>query len=680
MTEVDGDNDQQRWNTTPLTWTDAAIAVTLALLALLARWPFIERGETLLHSDEAMVGIMAQDIAAGRKYPIYFYGQRYMGAMESYTIAFLLRYFENPIHALRLAPALYFTLMVAAQYLMLTRWYGRAGGVMGALTLIAAPPLFMHWSIAARGGYIEVLLVGTLVLWAYGEWFVARERPSPVHLALFGALLGFGRWLNQTILVFAAPVVLHALMQGPIARRREQWLSARKPLDRLGNRWFGSWPLQLPLLGLLLIFAVTACWSVTKRDDVFVHLPLYGFLPTPVGGVIVLLLLLAIALVLRSRTTFFTWARAGLEPSAPFLFGFLLGSGFELLYMAQHLWSGKPLEDMLPLGPRAPWTIGEPLDYFWRALLLFTTPDGTPIIHLNLLGREHTTLPLAPWMATVLFIAQWLLLPALLVLAIRFYKHRGQEIATLFRLTPTCYSPSALLLTGLCSLFALYIFGGMTVSFTTNRYLVPMWAFLPGLLTAAVISPRATSSGTTEPADVGRVENTIDGRALIAIAACWMIWSFGQYSFSTRLGRPHDLHRVADALVQRAPGPVLAELFDAHLLNYLTKQQVRLGEFHAFWPRLLHLRADLPADGPVTYLVETVDRDWTLQWRDTGWPGDAPPETQRILYPKLKKLQREQPQKVLRREPLTEGFELWTIQKPLREPDISTGKKTSNQK
>ena len=143
------------WLRYPLARADWALAALLLVAALLVRWPFIAKGETLLHSDEAIVGLMAQDIAAGERFPIYFYGQRYMGALEAYVIAAVSPLFDDQIHALRFGPACFLALLTAVQYLMLTRWFGRRGGLIGAMVLLAASPMFTQWSISARGGYIE---------------------------------------------------------------------------------------------------------------------------------------------------------------------------------------------------------------------------------------------------------------------------------------------------------------------------------------------------------------------------------------------------------------------------------------------------------------------------------------------------------------------------------------------
>jgi len=139
---------------------------------------FHHQGETLLHSDEAIVGIMAQDIAEGRRLPIYFYGQRYMGALEAYVIAALSPLFDDPIHALRFGPALFFAALCVLQYLMLTRWFGRVWRDNWSGDAAGRSPMFMQWSISARGGYIEILVWGTALLWTYSEWFANEKSKS----------------------------------------------------------------------------------------------------------------------------------------------------------------------------------------------------------------------------------------------------------------------------------------------------------------------------------------------------------------------------------------------------------------------------------------------------------------------------------------------------------------------
>ena len=66
---------------------DGAVAAAWFALAILARLPFVLRAEGVLDHDQSVVGLMALDIAAGRRFPIFFDGQRYMSAVEGYVAA-----------------------------------------------------------------------------------------------------------------------------------------------------------------------------------------------------------------------------------------------------------------------------------------------------------------------------------------------------------------------------------------------------------------------------------------------------------------------------------------------------------------------------------------------------------------------------------------------------------------
>ena len=51
-----------------------------------------------------------------------------MGALEAYVMALVRQAVDDPIVVLRLTPALFLSLLVGLQYLMLARWFGRLGG------------------------------------------------------------------------------------------------------------------------------------------------------------------------------------------------------------------------------------------------------------------------------------------------------------------------------------------------------------------------------------------------------------------------------------------------------------------------------------------------------------------------------------------------------------------------
>ena len=106
------------------------------VLALAARAPFVARIEGILDHDQSIVGLMALDIAAGRRFPIFFDGQRYMGAVEPYVAGLLVALFGHSPVVVALAPWLFFGLFVAGQYVLWRCWGDRLTGHLAALVSV----------------------------------------------------------------------------------------------------------------------------------------------------------------------------------------------------------------------------------------------------------------------------------------------------------------------------------------------------------------------------------------------------------------------------------------------------------------------------------------------------------------------------------------------------------------
>ncbi len=352
------------WKRHPLTRVDLGIFLLLAAAAVLVRWPLILRGETLLQSDEAIVGLMAQDIAEGRALPIYFYGQRYMGALEAYVVAALLPLFGNPLHALRFGPACFFALLTGVQYLMLTRWFGRRGGLVGAAALLAASPMFALWSISARGGYIEILLWGSGVLWAYSEWLVG-PRPAAHHgrqRFLFGLLLGSGLWINPSIVLFVLPVLTHALLHRPLALVEQSPTMGRKLRAFRGS--FGR--CSLPLLLVAAILSWNVMWAVSVEEFQVRHHVLLDALPKPIAVGVLVAAAAVGGIALARRTNLLLRSRQLLQASGLLMVGLIVGVAPALVYIVQTTIGLRPLEPTLPLGFRFLWRIGDSTLQLWH--------------------------------------------------------------------------------------------------------------------------------------------------------------------------------------------------------------------------------------------------------------------------------------------------------------------------
>ncbi len=635
------------WRRHHLSKTDLALAVVMLATALLVRWPFIARGETLLHSDEAIVGLMAQDIAEGRSLPLYFYGQRYMGALEAYAIAAVSPLFDDPIHALRFGPACFFALLVAVQYLMLTRWFGRRGGLMGALALLAAAPMLTQWSISARGGYIEIILWGSALIWAYSEWFVEPLPPRrrQVQRFVFGAILGSGWWINPSILMFVLPIAAHALLNRPLAAVLAiPGLGTR--LKRAASR---TGVATLPALFILALLLLNVTWSVWVEPGRVRKVLLLGLVPQPIAaGILATIAVAAIALAVV-KTNVVGRARQLLQTNGMMILGMLAGAAPAALYVLQTVTGSRPMDPSLPLGLRPLWLAGDTMLYLIHGLPLLLGADPRPFLQLVSVGRDTATLPLGLMTSGIVSAANWLVLGALLTSLVILLLSYQESIRRVLRLQPGNHPAAILLMLGFGGCLALYVMGGCALDFTTIRYMVPFWAFVPGLLAAAFVSRRF--------------------RLAVRLAPLWACaaWSVGQWAMYQQLGSPHPLRRVANVITTRGIDPAIAEPLDAHLLTYLTQQRCRTAEFESFWPRLGHFRPLVETAGPTDYIVQTREIDRVQDWISGHWPGRSPPETTRFLWPRLRLALINQPASAVSREPLADGYERIRLGRPLPE-------------
>ena len=159
------------------------IAIALVTVAVGARaFPFVWWPNTHFDSDQAVVGLMAKHISEGRAWPLYFYGQNYMLAVEAYLAAPVMWALGATVLALKLPLVL---INIAVAVLLLWLLVGEARLSPWAALIPVLPIALPAAGIAARtteamGGNVEPWLY-ILLLW----WL--RNRPFA-----FGATLGIG--------------------------------------------------------------------------------------------------------------------------------------------------------------------------------------------------------------------------------------------------------------------------------------------------------------------------------------------------------------------------------------------------------------------------------------------------------------------------------------------------------
>ena len=174
-------------------WVSVAL-ITAVVLFRASIFVFWERSH--FDSDQAITGLMAKHLAEGRAFPVFWYGQSHMLAVESWLAAPLFMAFGTSVPALKL-PLLGMNLAIA---LLLLRGFVREVGLRPLVAVI--PALFFALPAAgtaarlveANGGNVEPFLYALLIwtlrshpIWCgvvFGLGFLHREFTLYAFLAL----------------------------------------------------------------------------------------------------------------------------------------------------------------------------------------------------------------------------------------------------------------------------------------------------------------------------------------------------------------------------------------------------------------------------------------------------------------------------------------------------------------
>ena len=187
--------------------------VTLAVVAaVVARaFVFVWWEQASFDSDQAVTGLMAKHLSEGRAFPLFFYGQNYLLAVQAWMAAPVFLALGPTVLALKL-PLLALNIGTA---LLLVRVLERDTGLRPALAALAAsffviaPPGTSGQLMSALGVSVEPFLY-VLLIW------VLRDRPI-----WQGVVLGLGFLHREfTAYGFAALLIVEACDRRLFTRRR----------------------------------------------------------------------------------------------------------------------------------------------------------------------------------------------------------------------------------------------------------------------------------------------------------------------------------------------------------------------------------------------------------------------------------------------------------------------------
>jgi hypothetical protein len=205
-----------------------AVAV-VALLATLVRLPALAAPASLISSDSAVAGIIAQELAAGqRPAPIYAPGFPYEGTVKPHLTALLSWLLPAGIPTVYAWTSHLFHLLWTVAVMMLARHAGGLVAAVAAGSFMAMSPRFLvAFSLNNVGQYPEVNALGALALVALG--------PRGAMLAA-GFLLGLAVW-QQLLAVYFVVTAALLVVATPALR------DPRRIAECLGGFFCGSYPM-----------------------------------------------------------------------------------------------------------------------------------------------------------------------------------------------------------------------------------------------------------------------------------------------------------------------------------------------------------------------------------------------------------------------------------------------------
>src|SRR6266480_3932322 len=129
-----------------------ALFVGLLVLIAAARFTILLTSQTHVHSDEAIIGLMAKHILEGRHFPFYMYGQPYnaSAAWEAYLASVAFALFGVSVVPLEGCIVVLSLLCLFLFYRRGFALYDRRTAVFAALAFALTPSL-LKWHFQVRG-------------------------------------------------------------------------------------------------------------------------------------------------------------------------------------------------------------------------------------------------------------------------------------------------------------------------------------------------------------------------------------------------------------------------------------------------------------------------------------------------------------------------------------------------
>jgi 4-amino-4-deoxy-L-arabinose transferase-like glycosyltransferase len=174
----------------------------LLLTVAITRFFILFISQTHVHSDEAIIGLMAKKISRGGYFPLYMFGQPYNGgaAIEAYVAAAAFLLFGAGAVVLKGCMVTISLVTLTVFYFVVNRFWNLKIALISAVIFAVFPPL-LKWHFQVRGYSPYFLFIVVL----FGILLSIQTAPKPRlrTFFIFGLATGLGIWALELIVSVA---------------------------------------------------------------------------------------------------------------------------------------------------------------------------------------------------------------------------------------------------------------------------------------------------------------------------------------------------------------------------------------------------------------------------------------------------------------------------------------------
>lgn len=165
--------------------------------------------------DHAVIAMMVRHMASGQGFPLFFYGQSYMGSLEQ-LFSVPVQLIAPSLLSLSIGAPIVGLLGVWAVYSLTRKLSGPFAAICATLYCVIGPKGYLHYQCSPRS-YTPILLISLLLLDRGAASLRHRDEQDgwrPLDLFVMGVLVGLGWWASALTMNATVTVVLVLLLFG----------------------------------------------------------------------------------------------------------------------------------------------------------------------------------------------------------------------------------------------------------------------------------------------------------------------------------------------------------------------------------------------------------------------------------------------------------------------------------